>query len=75
MPDLTGGLALQQGFDAWPWLFHSLVRSHQHSWQALAKTVRGECGFREVDQVLRRYPILVRTALWLQGRGGEDFTS
>jgi hypothetical protein len=30
--------------------------------------LRGERGFREVDQVLRCHPGLVRTALWLGGR-------
>jgi hypothetical protein len=29
----------------------------------------GECGFRDVEQVLRRHPTLVRTALGLRGRG------
>ena len=63
MPELAGGRALQPVFDAWPWLFHSLVRSPQCSWQALAKILHGKCGFRYVNQVLRRHPILVRTAL------------
>jgi hypothetical protein len=31
--------------------------------------VRGERGFRDVEQILRRHPTLVRTALWLRGRG------
>jgi len=71
MPDLAGGKALQQVFDAWPWLFHSLVRTHQRSWQALAKLLRGERGLRDVEQILCRHPTLVRTALWLRGRGRE----
>jgi flavin-dependent dehydrogenase len=76
MPDLAGARLLQQLFDAWPWLFHSLVRTHQRSWRAFTRIARGERAFREVEQVLRRYPILVRTALWLRGRGaGEGFAS
>jgi hypothetical protein len=62
---------LQQVFDAWPWLFHSLVRTHQRSWQTLAEILRGERRFREVGQVLHRHPTLVRTALWLRGKGRE----
>jgi flavin-dependent dehydrogenase len=68
MPDLTGARALQQVFDAWPWLFHALVRTHDRSWRALARILRGERGFREVERVLQRYPTLVRTALWLRQR-------
>jgi flavin-dependent dehydrogenase len=68
MPDLTGARALQQVFDAWPCLFHVLVRTHRRSWRALAKILRGERGFREVERVLRRHPTLVRTALWLRRR-------
>src|SRR5207247_56000 len=68
MPDLTGARALQQVFDAWPGLFHVLVRTHQRSWRALAKILRGERGFREVERVLHRHPTLVRTALWLRRR-------
>jgi flavin-dependent dehydrogenase len=70
MPDLTGGRALQQVFDAWPWFFHRLVQSHPRSWQALAMLLRGERGFRDVECVLRRHPALVRAALWLRGRRG-----
>ena len=66
MPDLIGARALQQVFDAWPWLFHILVRTHDRSWRALAKILRGERGFRDVERVLRRHPTLVCTALWLQ---------
>jgi geranylgeranyl reductase family protein len=74
MPDLARGRALQQVFDAWPWLFHSLVRTHPRSWQALAKLLRGERGFRDVERVLHRHPALVRAALWLRGRRvGEGF--
>ena len=36
-----------------------------------AKILRGERGFRDVEQILRRHPTLVRTALWLRGRGRE----
>jgi geranylgeranyl reductase family protein len=68
MPELTGARALQQVFDAWPWLFHVLVRTHQRSWRALAKILRGERGFHEVERVLRCYPNLVRTVLRLQHR-------
>jgi flavin-dependent dehydrogenase len=73
MPDLAGARALQQVFDAWPWLFHSLVRTHQRSWQTLAKLLRGERRFRDVEQVLSSHPTLVRTALWLRGKGREVF--
>jgi len=66
MPDLTGARALQRVFDAWPWCFHMLVRRHERSWRALARLLRGERGFREVEQVLQRYPRLLRTALWLR---------
>jgi len=66
MPELTGARALQQVFDAWPWLFHVLVRTHQRSWRALAKILRGERGFHDIEQVLRRYPNLVRMLLRLQ---------
>jgi flavin-dependent dehydrogenase len=66
MPELTGARALQQVFDAWPGLFHLLVRTHQRSWRALAKILRGERGFHEVERVLRRYPNLVRTVLQLR---------
>lgn len=68
MPELTGARALQQVFDAWPWLFHLLVRTHQRSWRALAKILRGERGFHDVEWILRRYPNLVRTVLRLRRR-------
>src|SRR5712691_1122824 len=68
MPELTGARALQYVFDAWPWLFHVLVSTHQRSWRALAKILRGERGFHDVERVLRRYPNLVRTVLRLQRR-------
>jgi len=68
MPELIGARALQQVFDAWPWLFHILVRTHQRSWRALAKILRGERGFCEVERVLRRHPTLVHAALWLRRR-------
>jgi geranylgeranyl reductase family protein len=71
MPDLAGARALQQVFDAWPWLFHSLVRTHRRSWRALARLLRGERSFRDVEQILHRHPTLVRTALWLRGRARE----
>ena len=72
MPELTGARALQHVFDAWPWLFHVLVRTHQRSWRAFAKILRGERGFHDVEQVLRRYPNLVRTVLRLQRRVEYD---
>jgi flavin-dependent dehydrogenase len=76
MPDLAGGRALQRVFDAWPWFFHHLVRTHPRSWRALAKLLRGERGFHDVERVLRRHPALVRAALWLRGRGlGEGCAS
>jgi hypothetical protein len=34
--------------------------------------VRGERGFRDVEQVLHRHPGLVRMALWLRGRGARE---
>jgi flavin-dependent dehydrogenase len=71
MPDLAAARALQQVFDAWPWLFHSLIRTHQRSWRVLARILRGERGFRDVGQILCRHPTLVRAALWLRGRGQE----
>ncbi|MGE3541171.1 MAG: geranylgeranyl reductase family protein [Candidatus Tectimicrobiota bacterium] len=63
MPDLSGARALQEVFDAWPWLFHTLVRAHPRSWRALARLLRGERGFRDVGRILARYPRLVQTAL------------
>jgi hypothetical protein len=36
--------------------------------------LRGERGFRDVEQVLHRHPTLVRTALGLRGRGREACT-
>jgi len=68
MPELTGARTLQQAFDTWPWFFHLLVRTHQRSWRALAKILRGERGFHEVERVLRRYPNLVHTVFRLQRR-------
>jgi flavin-dependent dehydrogenase len=70
MPELTGARALQQAFDAWPWLFHTLVRTHQRSWRALARILRGERGFHDVERVLRRYPNLVRAVLQLRRSQG-----
>jgi flavin-dependent dehydrogenase len=66
MPELSGAQALQQIFDAYPWLFHSLVRCHQRSWRTLAKILRGERGFADVERVLRRYPTVLRLTLWTQ---------
>lgn len=60
MPDLLGARALQQVFDVWPGLFHRLVRWHPRSWRALAKLLRGERGFRDVQVVLQRHPWLLR---------------
>ena len=65
MPDLLGARALQEVFDAWPRLFHLLVRSHPRSWRALAKILRGERGFQDVGKILGRHQRLVRAALWL----------
>lgn len=76
MPELSGARALQQIFDAYPWLFHSLVHYHQRSWRALAKLLRGERGFADVERVLRRYPALMHMALWAQRSVfGESATS
>jgi len=63
MPELTGARALQQLFDAYPWLFHFLTRSRQRYWRALARMLRGERGFADVQRVLRRHPYLVRSLL------------
>ena len=63
MPELLGARALQQLFDAWPGLFHLLVRLHPRSWRALAKIIRGERGFHDVGRILQRHPALVRVAL------------
>lgn len=68
MPEILGGRALQQVFDAHPWLFHTLLRTHRRSWRALAKILRGERGFHEVEGLLRRHPGLFRTVFWLLRR-------
>lgn len=77
MPELLGARALQQVFDAWPWLFHTLVRTHPRSWRALAKIMRGERGFRDVGRILGRYPGLVQLALRIRSpqRQGVNKTS
>jgi geranylgeranyl reductase family protein len=69
MPELTGARALQRLFDAYPRLFHLLVRSRQRYWCALAKILRGEHGFADVERVLRRHPYLVRGLLWIRCLG------
>jgi geranylgeranyl reductase family protein len=76
MPELSGARALQQLFDAYPGLFHLLLRSRPRYWRALAKILRGERGFADVDRVLRRHPYWVRGALWLGAnrRQGTVFT-
>ena len=66
MPELSGARVLQQLFDTYPGLFHLLVRSRPRYWRALAKILRGERGFADVERVLRRHPYLVRGALWLR---------
>jgi flavin-dependent dehydrogenase len=66
MPELSGAHVLQQLFDAYPGFFHLLLRSRSRYWRALAKVLRGERGFADVDRVLRRHPYLVRGALWLR---------
>jgi geranylgeranyl reductase family protein len=63
MPELQGARALQQLFDLYPWLFHSLVRYHDRSWRAFAKILRGDRGFADVERVLGRHPHLVRQLL------------
>lgn len=68
MPELSGARALQQLFDVYPLWFHLLVRSHQRSWRALAKILRGERGFAEVERLLHRHPYLVRSLLWIKAR-------
>jgi geranylgeranyl reductase family protein len=69
MPELTGARALQQLFDAYPRLFHLLVRSRQRYWHALAKILRGERGFSDVERVLHRHPYLVHGLLWIRRIG------
>jgi flavin-dependent dehydrogenase len=69
MPALSGARALQKLFDAYPRLFHLLVRSRQRYWRALAKILRGERGFSDVERVLRRHPYLVRGLLGIRRRG------
>jgi geranylgeranyl reductase family protein len=71
MPELSGARALQRLFDAFPWLFHLLVRSRQRYWRALARILRGERGFADVAQVLRRHPHLVQGLLWVSARGQQ----
>jgi flavin-dependent dehydrogenase len=68
MPELVGARALQQLFDAYPWLFHVMVRSRRRYWHALARILRGDRGFADVHRVLRRHPYVVRSLLWLRGR-------
>jgi geranylgeranyl reductase family protein len=69
MPELIGARGLQQLFDAYPWLFHLLIRSRQKYWHALARILRGERGFADVQRVLQRHPYLVRVLL--RGWGGQ----
>ncbi|GIX47274.1 MAG: hyaluronate lyase [Candidatus Tectimicrobiota bacterium] len=64
MPELEGGRALQQLFDAWPWLFHTLLRYHRRFWRAMTKILRGERGFADVQRVLQHHPYLVRALRW-----------
>jgi geranylgeranyl reductase family protein len=68
MPELVGARALQQLFDAYPWLFHCMIRSHPRYWRAFAKILRGERGFADVHRVLCRHPYVVRGLLWLSGQ-------
>lgn len=63
MPELLGGRALQQLFDAYPGVLHLLVRSLPRPWRALAKIMRGERGFADVARILHRHASLVRLAL------------
>jgi geranylgeranyl reductase family protein len=67
MPELTGARRLQQLFDAYPWQLHFLLRSRQRYWYALAKILRGERGFADVERVVRRHPYLLRCLLRLAG--------
>jgi geranylgeranyl reductase family protein len=69
MPELTAARALQQLFDAYPWVLHTLVRSRQRYWRTLARILRGERGFTAVGRVLARHPHLVRSLLWMHQRG------
>ena len=72
MPELVGARALQHLFDAYPWLFHLMIRSRPHYWQAFAKILRGDRGFADVHRVLRRHASVVRSLLWLRGHGPGD---
>ena len=63
MPELLGVGALQTLFDAYLRLFQRLVRTHDRSWRALAKILRGDRGFRDVDRIFQRHPYLVRALM------------
>jgi geranylgeranyl reductase family protein len=67
MPELHGARTLQTLFDAYPGLFHLLVRAYPRFWRALAKILRGERGFADVDRVLQHHPYIVRGLLALRG--------
>jgi hypothetical protein len=67
MPELVGARALQQLFDACPRLFHLMIRVCPRYWRALAKILRGDRGFADVERVLRRHPYVVQSVLWLKG--------
>jgi geranylgeranyl reductase family protein len=69
MPALSGARALQKLFDAYPRLFHLLVLSRQRYWHGLAKILRGEHSFADVERILRRHPSLVRGLLWVRRMG------
>lgn len=67
MPELGGARALQTLFDAYPQPFHLLVRAYPRFWRALAKILRGDRGFADVDRILRRHPYVVQGLLALRG--------
>ena len=64
MPELTGARLLQQLFDAYPRLLHTLIRCRPRYWHALARILRGERDFGDVERVLHRHPHVVHGALW-----------
>lgn len=64
MPELRGARLLQQLFDAYPYWLHTLIRCYPRAWRALAKILRGERGFRDLERVLRCHPQVLRAALW-----------
>jgi geranylgeranyl reductase family protein len=75
MPELHAARALQKLFDTCPRLLHFLVRRRPRYWHALAKILRGERGFSDVERVLRRHPYLGHGLLWIQRLGQVESAS